>query len=955
MKKCLLFVLFSQISLVFAQNNIRKINIDINTYRNQFINSPHENTIGTGKTLQSPNIISLPFPDGTSADFQIIEYSILPEGTNTDIKTYYGQKVGDGSINCRISLTKNWMVATVYTKEGIIVIERSKQAINTNEYDVYLQSQNEFECKAENTINSNGKLRSIDGILNYTNGASRRTYRMALFVTDEFYTTRGGTDALINAELAAIVNNLNGLYEQEIAVRFTLVTYPSSSNVFYRKTEAIGTYDQNIDIIRVEMNTRYGAGNYDLGHCLHSTGGGVAYYGVCNDTYKGGGWSGSTTPSSVLLMGHEVGHQFSAPHTFLGNGSSSCSNSNRSLLTALEPGSGNTIMSYASLCAAGQNITGGKVPYFHTNSLQNMITYIQAGGTGNTCGTAAATGNTPPVAVAGAAFTIPKNTPFTLIGSGSDANGDVLTYTWEEYDVPVANDVGALGSSTNGVGGYAAINSTTAPLFRSRQSSSPQRVFPSLNGILNNANNPADTEGEDLPNVSRTMNFRLTVRDNRAGGGGTHCSALVVTVDATKGPLAVTLPNGGETWTAGNNQTINWDVNSTNTLSANVDIYLSVDGGNTFPYLIVSNTPNDGTVNYLVSANIANTTQARIKVVSKGSSTANFFDISNTNFTLTSTCQPISSLICPDATLSAQSGNASLNLGLSFTPVSKFTGSSRAFSTDGAGSFPVINYTNNTYTVCQASSWGNSDAVLVKFRVSLTGTYTISSSGDGFAVYSIFSSATYNCNNFVGGNSNGAISTNGSRSISLNSCTTYYALLYNINETNTSITFGVQGTGDVYEVLTTPAGYSYTYVALNTSTSTVSAESATSNFTSLPAGTFEVYGVMYKNGVVPSSFVGQSLSAILAANCLLYSDNKKILNISPNPCASLLTLVNPADNISAGNVTKQAAASNGAITATNFVTGAGTRATYQAKKIQLNAGFKADNGTIFKAEVGGCN
>lgn len=956
MKKYLLFLLFSPISFLFAQNEIRKTNIDIATFGNQLLNSPNEINIGIGKTQQSTNIVALPFSDGTYSDFQMVEYSILPKGAETDVKTFYGQKVDDNSISCRISLTKNWMVATIYTKSGIVVIEKSKQSVNANEYDVYLQSQNEFECKAENSINSGGRLRDIEGIQNYTNGANLRTYRMAIMVTNEFYTGRGNTDATINAEVTAIINSLNGLYEKELAVRFTLVSpnNPASNNVFYRKTTDINTYIQNVDTIRVEMNTRYGTENYDLGHCLHTTGGGVAYYGVCNSNYKGGGWSGSTSPSSILLMAHEVGHQFTAPHTFLGNGNSNCSNGNRSLSTAYEPASGNTIMSYAGLCGAGQNITGGKVPYFHTNSLQNMISYIQTG-TGNTCGTPTATGNTPPVVVAGTAITIPKNTPFTLIGSGTDANGDILSYTWEQYDLPVANDVGALGSSTNGVGGYAAINSTTAPLFRSRQSNSPERVFPSLSGILNNANNPADTDGEDLPNVSRTMNFRLTARDNRTVGGGTHCSAVVVTVDATKGPLAVTLPNGGESWAAGSTQTINWNVNNTNTLSANVDVYLSVDGGNTFPYLILNNTSNDGTHTYLVSATITNTTQARIKVVSRGSETSNFFDISNANFTITSTCQPSSSVICSDATLSAQSGNASLNLGLNYNSANKFTSNTKNFSVAGAISRTIVNYTDNTFTTCQNSFAASS--ILVSFRVGKTGVYTITGTGDngaGVEPFSVFSSNVLTCANLVGSNAYQNVSWQGSSSMTLNACTTYYITIFTFFDAN-NITLNIQGVGDVYEVVSNPTGYSYTYIALNTTNNLVSAQNATSDFTTLPAGTFDVYGVMYKNGITPSTFVGQSLNTVISSNCLLFSDNRKRLNISSNPCPQTLSLLNPTNNIASGNITMQASATNGTITATNFVTGVGTRATYQAKSVQLNAGFKADSGTIFKAEIGGCN
>ena len=960
MKKNLLIVLFYPISILFAQKEIRKTNIDIDSYRTQLTTAPNENILGIGKTQQSTIIISLPFPDGTSGDFQMVEYSVLPSGTNTDIKTYYGQKIDDASVSCRVSITKGWLVATINTKNGIVVVEKSKQFLNANEYDVYIQTQGEFECKVEGSINSNGRLKDIGGIQNYTNGANLRTYRMAIIVTNEFYAARGNTDASINAELAAIINSLNGLYEKEIAMRFTLVTYPSSSNVFYRKTEAIATYEQNLNTINLEFINKYGVANYDIGHCLHTTGGGVAGLGVtCNNNIKGAGWSGSTSPSSFLVMAHEVGHQFNAPHTFLGNGNSSCDDNNRNLLTAFEPGSGNTIMSYAGLCAPTQNITGGQALYFHTNSLQNIITYIQPGGTGNTCGTAVANGNTPPVAVAGAALTIPKNTPFTLIGAGSDANGDGLTYTWEEYDLPVANDVGALGSATIGVGGYAAINSTTAPLFRSRQSGSPQRTFPSLSYILNNANNPADTEGEDLPNVSRTMNFRLTVRDNRAGGGGTHCSAVAVIVDATKGPLVVTLPNGGNIWTPGQSVFVNWNVNNTNLLSANVDIYLSVDGGSTFPYLVASNTPNDGSQSYIVPANIVYTAQARIKVVSKGSATSNFFDISDTNFTINNTnCQAINSIFCNDFTVSAPPGDLIFNLELPYTPVSsKFIGSSRVFNTAGAGTFPFISYTNDTYTVCQATGYSDK-AVLVKFRVSRTGTYNLFSSGNNITAFSVFYSTTYDCNNFVGGNTYFANSlvyfNNSPRSIFLSACTTYYALLYNLNDLNTAITFDVKGVGDVYEESTNPVGYSYTYVALNTTTNTIASQSASPSFTSLPIGIFEVYGVMYKNSVVPSSFVGQTLQAVTNANCVLFSDNKKILDIR-YPCYQSVLLSNPSDNIGSGNITKQTSATDGIIRARNYITGAGTRATYQSKQIELIPGFKADSGTIFKAEIGGCN
>lgn len=77
--------------------------------------------------------------------------------------------------------------------------------------------------------------------------------------------------------------------------------------------------------------------------------------------------------------------------------------------------------------------------------------------------------------------------------------------------------------------------------------------------------------------------------------------------------------------------------------------------------------------------------------------------------------------------------------------------------------------------------------------------------------------------------------------------------------------------------------------------------------------------------------------------------------ITISTCTANLVLASTTDDQNSGTITKQASsAPGGKITATNKITGT-ANATYQAKSIELNAGFKADNGVVFKAEVGGCN
>ncbi|NCC35114.1 MAG: hypothetical protein EOM24_24345, partial [Chloroflexia bacterium] len=192
------------------------------------------------------------------------------------------------------------------------------------------------------------------------------------------------------------------------------------------------------------------------------------------------------------------------------------------------------------------------------------------------------TGNSPPVVSASPSYTIPARTPFELLGTASDPDGDPLTFTWEQYDLgpasPPMSDDGAR------------------PLFRSfPPSASPNRLFPRYLDIVTRE----ETLGETLPTTNRTLTFRFTARDNRPGAGAFAFDSTALTVVAEAGPFQITSIAGGERFAQGAQIPLQWDVANTDLAPiscANVQIDLTEDAGASYTTLLAS-TPNTGSAN----------------------------------------------------------------------------------------------------------------------------------------------------------------------------------------------------------------------------------------------------------------------------------------------------------------------------------------------------------------------
>ena len=126
-----------------------------------------------------------------------------------------------------------------------------------------------------------------------------------------------------------------------------------------------------------------------------------------------------------------------------------------------------------------------------------------------------------------------------------------------------------------------------------------------------------------------SLNFKATVRDGR---GGVNSAGTTLLLATGAGPFLVTSPNTAVVLNGGSSQTVTWNVANTSSPPVNttdVRISLSVDGGNTFPFILANSTPNDGS--QAVTLPFLATTAARIKVEAVGNV---FFDLSNADFTI---------------------------------------------------------------------------------------------------------------------------------------------------------------------------------------------------------------------------------------------------------------------------------------------------------------------------------
>ncbi len=354
------------------------------------------------------SVVSLPAPDGSSQDFRVAPVEVMAPGLaaeHPEIQTFAGKGLDDPGSSVRITQSPLGFQASVRGGDlGFWYIDpvyHRDQSLYASYYGDELANrhgpleESGVEPKGEPDSRAELSTGSALGNRGLSNGTQLRTYRLAL-ASDPGYAAYFGP-ANVTAAKVALINRVDQVYESELAIRMVLIAQNDDLNLntdaamidpngpcgaapCYTRAEEGGCSSDTLDANRIAIGQIVGAENFDIGHiALGRDGGGIAGLGVVGTSFKAGGCTGLEKPDgdfyAVDYVAHEMGHEYGGSHTF--NGDDANCAGNGVLNSAVEPGSGSSIMAYAGICGQ-DNLQPHSDPYFSERSFAELTRYVRS-------------------------------------------------------------------------------------------------------------------------------------------------------------------------------------------------------------------------------------------------------------------------------------------------------------------------------------------------------------------------------------------------------------------------------------------------------------------------------------------------------------------------------------------------------------------------------------------------
>jgi hypothetical protein len=352
----------------------------------------------------SPVVLSIPKPDGTFARFEVTRGTTLsPElaAKHPEIRDYVGVGVDDPSASLSLVIAPEGAFAAIRGRDGTTYVEPRYR----DDATAHVAFAREALPNTEPLHESEEMARQLGSALPPSaprpapgEDVPLRTYQLALINDQTYATFFGGSDAQVLAAKTALMARVNQIYRQDLGITMTLIPQTDALNLntpakainpggpcggaaCYTSTQLSRCLDSTLTQTTIVAGQIAGAHNYDMGHLLLGNGGGGfagAGVGAANkaEGCTGGGGSPTGDAFGVDFVAHEMGHQFSADHTWNGT-SGDCSSANRADASAMEPGSGSTIMGYAGICG-NDNLQPHTDPYFSQRSQTQIYGWVDA-------------------------------------------------------------------------------------------------------------------------------------------------------------------------------------------------------------------------------------------------------------------------------------------------------------------------------------------------------------------------------------------------------------------------------------------------------------------------------------------------------------------------------------------------------------------------------------------------